>query len=237
MAIILCIETATSVCSVALAKDNTLIAFRESYEKNAHASLVSVFIDEIIREAGINFKDLDAVAVSKGPGSYTGLRIGVSTAKGLCYALDIPLIAISTLRSMAAGMSKILTDQMDLVSPNSLVCPMIDARRMEVYSALYDLENREVRDIKAEIIEENSFEDYLSKHRICFFGDGAQKCNGILSEHINIRFDRRVLPSSIHMINLAFQRYKEKQFVDVAYFEPFYLKDFIAGKPRVKGLR
>lgn len=236
MAIVLCIETATSVCSVALAKDNTLIASRESNQKNVHASLVSVFIDETIREAGLNFKDLDAIAISKGPGSYTGLRIGVSTAKGLCYALDIPLIAISTPRSMAAGMNRFLNNSQDYVEPNALVCPMIDARRMEVYTALYDLTNTEIREIGADIIEKNSFGDYLQKSPIYFFGDGAEKCKEILSYQNNARFNEFVLPSAVHMIDLAFQRFNKTQFVDVAYFEPFYLKDFVAGKPRVKGL-
>ena len=237
MAIVICIETATSVCSVALAKDNTLIAARESNQKNSHASLVSVFINETIREAGLKFEDLDAVAVSKGPGSYTGLRIGVSTAKGLCYALDIPLIAISTPRSMATGMIRYLNNKLDHVEPGALICPMIDARRMEVYTALYDLANTEIREIGADIIEKNSFEDYLQKSPVYFFGDGAEKCKAILSHQSNARFNEFVLPSAVHMIDFAFQRFKKRQFVDVAYFEPFYLKDFIAGKPRVKGLK
>ena len=164
------------------------------------------------------------------------MRIGVSTAKGLCYALDIPLIAISTPRSMAAGMIRYLNNTQDYVESKALVCPMIDARRMEVYTALYDLANMEIREIGADIIEKNSFGDYLQKSPVYFFGDGAEKCKEILSYQNNAHFNEFVLPSAVHMIDLAFQRFKKKQFVDVAYFEPFYLKDFIAGKPRVKGL-
>jgi len=237
MAIILCIETATSVCSVAIARDHTLIASRESHKKNAHASLVSVFIDETIKEAGLKFEDIDAVAVSKGPGSYTGLRIGVSTAKGLCYALNIPMIAISTPRSMAAGMIEYLKKEQDNPDLSTLVCPMIDARRMEVYSAIYTMDNEEIRKIEADIIESVSFEEYLQKSPVYFFGDGAEKCKETLSHQPNAHFNEFVFPSALHMIDLAFERFHSKQFVDVAYFEPFYLKDFVAGKPRVKGLR
>jgi len=237
MAIILCIETATSVCSVAIAGDNTLIATRESDQKNVHASLVSVFIDEALREAGLKFEDLDAVAVSKGPGSYTGLRIGVSTAKGLCYALDIPLITISTPRSMATGMIAYLKNSNEQVDIATLVCPMIDARRMEVYSAIYNLDNEEIRKIRADIVDSDSFKEYLQISPVYFFGDGAEKCKETLSHQSNAHFNTTVFPSAVHMIDLAFERFRSKQFVDVAYFEPFYLKDFIAGKPRVKGLR
>jgi len=237
MAIILCIETATSVCSVAIARDNTLIASRESDQKNVHASFVSVFINEVIQEAALKFEDLDAVAVSKGPGSYTGLRIGVSTAKGLCYALDIPLIAISTPRSMATGMITYLKKNRDHVDIATLVCPMIDARRMEVYSAIYNLDNEEIRKIGADIVESDSFEKYLQMSPVFFFGDGAEKCKETLSHQSNAHFNTVVLPSAVHMIDLAYVRFHSKQFVDVAYFEPFYLKNFVAGKPRVKGLR
>ena len=177
---ILCIETATSVCSVALIRDQSVISIRESARKNAHAEYVSVFMDEVIQEAGLSFSDLDAVAVSKGPGSYTGLRIGVSSAKGLCYSQDIPLIAISTPRSMAAGMIGRLIEQGDPISGNALCCPMIDARRMEVYDALYEVggirdlrgiggirdigDIREIRKIRAEVIYGDSFKNYLGDH-------------------------------------------------------------------------
>lgn len=232
---ILNIETATSICSVALTKNNELLSRRESDDKNSHSSKLTLFIDEVVKEVDINYTDLDAIAVSKGPGSYTGLRIGVSTAKGLCYALDKPLISVATLQAMALGMTKKFVTE-NLYEKPVLFCPMIDARRMEVYSALYDSNNKEVREIRAEIIDKNSFSEFLQKNKIIFFGDGASKCKQVLAHQGNAVFIDNFSPSASFMTEIANLKFKEKVFEDVAYFEPFYLKDFIAGKPKVKGL-
>ncbi len=229
---ILCIETATTICSVALASDRGILAEKKSSEKNAHSAIVTLFTDDIIKEAGLEYTDIDAVAVSKGPGSYTGLRIGVSTAKGLCFALDVPLISVNTLQSMAKGMSDNLKDE----NSSTLFCPMIDARRMEVYSAIFDNTTREVRETKAEIIEPNSFAEYLRNHKMIFFGDGASKCRDILT-HPNTVFYDGINPSAANMAEIVEEKFNNNQFEDVAYFEPFYLKEFIAGIPKVKGLK
>ena len=234
MANILCIETATTACSVTLNRDGDILSVKETAEKNAHSAKLTLFIDEILKDNNLVFSDLDAVAVSKGPGSYTGLRIGVSTAKGLCYALDIPLIAINTLQSLAWGVVKKHTDGKS--GPGTLFCPMIDARRMEVYAAVYNSNLKEVRETRADIIETGSFSDYLDKSRVFFFGDGAGKCKGTII-HPNAVFEDGIFPSAANMSILAHQKFQQKQFEDVAYFEPFYLKDFIAGIPRVKGLK
>lgn len=232
---ILNIETATSICSVALTKNNELLSRRESDDRNSHSSKLTLFIDEVIKEVDINYTDLDAIAVSKGPGSYTGLRIGVSTAKGLCYALDKPLISVGTLQAMALGMAeKFITEK--LFEKSVLFCPMIDARRMEVYSALYDSNNKEVREIRAEIIDKNSFSEFLQNNKIIFFGDGASKCKQVLTHRENAIFIDNFFPSASFMTEIADLKFKNKDFEDVAYFEPFYLKDFIPGKPKVKGL-
>ncbi|MCD4731841.1 MAG: tRNA (adenosine(37)-N6)-threonylcarbamoyltransferase complex dimerization subunit type 1 TsaB [Bacteroidales bacterium] len=233
MTLILSIETATPVCSVALAKDHEVLAIKESAKKNSHSEIVTVFIDELMKENQISFKDLDVVAVSKGPGSYTGLRIGVSTAKGLCYALDIPLIAVNTLQSLSIGASK--DYQFDEGLP-VLFCPMIDARRMEVYCALFDKNNREVRKTKAEIIEPDSFQTYLESNKVIFFGDGANKCKEVI-QNPNAVFLENVFPTAKNMAGIALDKFKNQVFEDVAYFEPFYLKDFIAGVSKVKGLK
>jgi tRNA threonylcarbamoyladenosine biosynthesis protein TsaB len=229
---ILCIETATTICSVALTSNGTIPAEKKSAEKNAHSAIVTLFIEDILKKAGLEYTDIDAVAVSKGPGSYTGLRIGVSTAKGLCYALDIPLISVNTLHSMSKGMADILSEE----DSSTLLCPMIDARRMEVYSAVYDINGKEIRETKAEIIEPDSFSEYLKNHKVVFFGDGAAKCRDIIT-HPNAVFYDDVNPAAKNMAAIATEKFKDKQFEDVAYFEPCYLKEFIAGIPRVKGLR
>jgi len=235
MSLILCIETATPVCSVALSKNGEILSLKETAKKNSHSEVVTLFIDGLLRENKIQYTDLNAVAVSKGPGSYTGLRIGVSTAKGLCYALDIPLIAINTLRSMAYGMAEIYLKERK-TSENILFCPMIDARRMEVYSAIYDENNNEVRETKAEIIEKNSFSEYLEQNQMIFFGNGAAKCKDVIT-HPNSVFYENIHPSATNMVLITEQKFQKQQFEDVAYFEPFYLKDFIAGVPKVKGLK
>lgn len=234
MALILNIETATQVCSVSLSVDGETTEIKESHTKNSHAEQLTIFAQQIISDGGYQFKDLDAIAVSKGPGSYTGLRIGVSTAKGLCYSLDKPLISVSTLEAMAAGMISRI-DKKDLA--NTLFCPMIDAKRMEVYCALFTNDTSMVREIKAEIIDENSFSKELKNNTIVFGGDGAPKCKEVLSHSNKTVFLDDFFPSSRFMSQIAEQKFIDGNFEDVAYFEPFYLKDFIAGIPRVKGLR
>lgn len=223
MALILQIETATASCSVALARDGKTLAWRELNERNAHASSVTPFIDQVMKEAGLPLSALHAVAVSKGPGSYTGLRIGVSTAKGLCYALDIPLIAINTLTAMANSVRE--------KQPGMFYCPMIDARRMEVYTAIYDEQLREVSPVEAKIIDAGSFADILTANKVLFLGDGAAKCEEVLSGQVNAVFLRGFVNSASHMNVLALEKFEAGAFEDVVYFEPYYLKDFIAGKP------
>ena len=194
MALLLCLETATKSCSVALARDGVLLHFKEEVsEKYSHSEQLTLFIESLLQEQRIELSDLDAIAVSKGPGSYTGLRIGVSTAKGLCYALDKPLIGVSTLEAMASGMEKKI--------PNKLYCPMIDARRMEVYMAFFQA-GKQLTDIKAHIVETNSFSKMLAKKKVLFFGDGAEKCQGLIS-HVNATFITDVYPSAKDMVALA----------------------------------
>ncbi len=233
MAKLLFLETATQVCSVALADGDQLLTLKESETANSHSSLLTTFIDEVISEAGMELNDLDAIVVSKGPGSYTGLRIGVSSAKGLCYSLEKPLIAVNTLQSLAAGMKNKMKPEAD----NVLFCPMIDARRMEVYTAFYDAEDKEIQKTSAQIIDENSFADLLKTHQIYFGGDGAEKCKSSLSQNENATFIDDFRISAKDMIEIATTKFEQKQFEDVAYFEPYYLKDFIAGLPKVKGLK
>lgn len=216
MSYILNIETATKNCSVALAKDGKTLLCKEIAEEGySHAERLHVFIEEIINEAGIQLKDLAAVAVSQGPGSYTGLRIGVSTAKGLCYALNIPLIAVDTLQALASK-AKIA---------EGMIVPMIDARRMEVYSAVFSSGLEKKREILAEIIDENSFEDFTEN--LYFVGDCNEKCKTVLTKDNFIFLDEIKYPSANEMSALSFDKYKKSDTVDVAYFEPYYLKDFL----------
>jgi tRNA threonylcarbamoyladenosine biosynthesis protein TsaB len=225
---ILHIETATSVCSICLSINGKLISIREENIEKIHASAITIFIDEVTKESDIEFSELNAIAVSKGPGSYTGLRIGVSTAKGLCFALNKPLIGISTLQAMAIGFSK----NFSLSKGDIFICPLLDARRMEVYSAFYNHEGNIIRDIKADIIDENSYHEYLQKQKVYFIGNGVAKCKSLLSKYKNAFFDENFLPSSQYMISLAEKAYAENQFKDVAYFEPYYLKDFVTTSPQ-----
>lgn len=236
MPVILHIETATQVCSIALAEEGKVISARESEEQNRHAANVTLFIKQVMTEAGLGFDRLHAVAVSQGPGSYTGLRIGVSTAKGLCYALGIPLLAVGSLQSMAAGMIRQLSGVPGGLPDNLLLCPMIDARRMEVYRAVYDQELDVVDPVKAEIITADSFGFIPAEKPVWFFGDGAGKCEAILKQRLAARFDPEFKPSAVFMTGLALELYRQGKFADAAYFEPYYLKDFIPGIPRVKGL-
>jgi len=226
MSLILQIETATTVCSVALAKEGSVLCRREVEQRNVHAEKITLFIEEVLNEAARSYEDLDAIAVSCGPGSYTGLRIGVSAAKGLCFALDKPLIAIETLAAMADG----LVEQHSFESTDHLLCPMIDARRMEVFTAMFDAMGNKLKPTAAEIIDENSFADVLEARKVIFFGDGAEKCSNALGIHLNATIVTDFTNSASHLSKRALKMYQEKQFEDVAYFEPYYLKDFIAGK-------
>ncbi len=245
MALILCLETATAVCSVALFRDEILLGMKESSIRNVHSSMLTVFIEAITKESETSLTELDSIAISMGPGSFTGLRIGVATAKGLCYALDKPLIAVPTLQSMAVGMNYKLQMTNDglagpmknaTISSPTLFCPMIDARRMEVYCAIYDDQGRQVEDVRAEIIDEASFGDLLEQNRIVFGGEGAEKCKEHLKSHPNAMFLDDFTTSAQYMNSLAEAKFKNQDFENLAYFEPFYLKDYVAGKPRVKGL-
>jgi tRNA threonylcarbamoyladenosine biosynthesis protein TsaB len=218
--IILHIETSTNICSIAISENGQCVFTKSDSEGMNHAALLSVFIAEAMEFLKSASKKLDAIAVSSGPGSYTGLRIGVSTAKGLCYGLDIPLIAVSTLEVLTAN--ALLTAE---IGTNTLFCPMIDARRMEVYAAFYNQEGILQREISADVIDENSYSEILENHSVYFFGNGAEKCKTTLT-HPNARFIDGMYPLAQNMIVLAEKAYAEKKFVDVAYFEPFYLKEF-----------
>jgi tRNA threonylcarbamoyladenosine biosynthesis protein TsaB len=227
MAKILQIETATQTCSVALAIAGETIGLKEETAKNIHAGSLTLFIEEVMQQAGLQYQDLDAVAVSKGPGSYTGLRIGISTVKGLCFALDKPFIAIDTLKMMANGF--LLENQ----GYSGLICPMIDARRMEVFAALFDENLEMVAPVTAKIIDADSYTTDLTAHQITFIGDGASKCSEVLL-HPNANFSAENFNSAAHLSKLALAAYEQQEFEDVAYFEPYYLKDFVFTAPKKK---
>jgi len=227
---IICLETSTPVCSVALCDSSGTVALKESSEDKSHASALTVFIEELLSGAGIRATDLEAVAVSKGPGSYTGLRIGVSTAKGIAYAASIPLIGVETTLSMFHG----ITDNLKIkygLDNDSLLVPMLDARRMEVYYSIMTSGGQVVREISAEIIDKGSFGDLPDSVRILIFGDGASKCRQLLKRD-NILFADEFRISASHMYKPAFKSLRERHFEDIAYFEPFYLKDFITSRPK-----
>jgi len=236
MALILNLETATTVCSVSLAKDGVLLALKELNGDYSHAENLTVFIEDVLQQAKMNISEIDAVAVSKGPGSYTGLRIGVSTAKGLCYSLDKPLIAVDTLKylSLAVSSGNFNSSRSASEELPTLFCPMLDARRMEVYCAIYNAEGIAVNGISAEIIDEHSFSDILNANQLVFFGDGSAKCKEVLSTNKNAFFIDDIVPSAKDMIGLSEYAFNKNQFEDVAYFEPFYLKDFVAGKKKAE---
>jgi tRNA threonylcarbamoyladenosine biosynthesis protein TsaB len=227
---ILCLETATTVCSVALCDRTGIISVRESYEDKSHASKLTLFIDELLKEANVLPAELQAVAVSKGPGSYTGLRIGVSVAKGLCYGASVPLIGIETARSMFNGIISSADEKFD-TDNTSLFCPMIDARRMEVYYSIFSADGTIIKDISAEIINEKSFAEIPESVRIVFFGDGAEKCQNVTG-HKNSVFDLDFVVSATSMYKIVFEEFEAGHFENVAYFEPFYLKDFITTAQR-----
>ena len=225
MALILCIETGTDICSVGIARDGELTSLRESDQGRDHAKHLGLFVDELLRETGIAPDELDAVAVGMGPGSYTGLRIGVSFAKGLCYGLNIPLIAVGSLDALAqvaiedyeAGILDV--DNWD----DALLCPMVDARRMEVYTRLYNAKGEPLSEVSAEIIDENSFAEQRAERQMVIFGNGAAKCCKVLPDATYIN----ITPSARGLARLAQQRLDNGQTEDIAYFEPFYLKDFV----------
>jgi len=222
---ILNLETATTNCSVSIAVNGVLIALVEENTPNySHSEQLHVFIEEALKKASFSFSDLDAIAVSKGPGSYTGLRIGVSAAKGLCFALDLPLIAIPTLESLACQVS---------AGAKDVIVPVLDARRMEVYSAVYDHNYKEIRNTQAQLIDEGSFSEYQNAATIFLVGNGAEKCKDVLSNP-NFSFETSNVPSAKEMALLSFKKYKAKDIEDVAYFEPYYLKDFVLQQKKKK---
>jgi tRNA threonylcarbamoyladenosine biosynthesis protein TsaB len=231
MARILLLDTATEVCSAALSEMGEIVAVKEKADGFRHSELLTVFIDGLLSETGWSIDQLEAVCVSSGPGSYTGLRIGISVAKGLCYGLNIPLIAISSLHSMAEHVAQHLTSYCESVNDDVWLCPMLDARRMEVYSALYDRHGLAVTPIKAEIIDESSYSEELDSRTICFFGNGALKCKTTIN-HPNARFLDNIHASARFMSKIGYDSYMNKHFENIAYFEPFYLKDFIATVPK-----
>lgn len=223
MSYILNIETATTNCSVSLSKEGEILVLKEDYSAQySHAESLHLFIDEVFKQANLKPENIAAIAVSKGPGSYTGLRIGVSAAKGLCFSLDKPLISVDTLEA--------LSHQVQISS--GCIVPMLDARRMEVYAAVYDSTYKQMRAIQAEILEENSFKTFLEQGKVYFIGNGVEKTKQII-QHPNAVFIENKLPSAREMGILAFNKYKNNDFENVAYFEPFYLKDFIGVKSKI----
>lgn len=222
MAVILNLETATTNCSVSIARDGNILSLvEEDHERFVHSEQLHNFIQISLTEAEMSPADIDAVAVSKGPGSYTGLRIGVSTAKGLCYALDIPLISIGTLMSIARSVTV----------EDGYIIPLLDARRMEVYAAVFDYTGKQLKDAWAEVVDENSFSEFGGEKPVCLVGNGAAKCMNVLSG-TNITYMPDVLPSAKTMSAISYEMFQKGQFENTAYFEPFYLKDFIATKSK-----
>lgn len=234
MALILNIETSTEVCSVALAENGNLLHKKESVEGLNHSRVLTVFIEELFAENNILINSIDAVAVSKGPGSYTGLRIGVSVAKGLCYGLNVPLISVNSIEILGIFAAQNLAKYYPESDPAQvLFCPMIDARRMEVYTALYDFRGEEIRPVSAEIIDGHYLSEFLETHTILFFGNGAQKCKSLI-KHKNAYFEGPMKTSAQFMQAIAEEKFNKKDFENVAYFEPFYLKNFVATIPKNK---
>lgn len=228
MAIILSIETSTPISSIAIHDSGNLVSSQSVHKNKSHSEYLIPSIKYLCETSGIDIKDIGAVAISKGPGSYTGLRIGTSSAKGLCYGLDIKLIAVNTLEAMAYGMQKYFTEEV-------MLCPMLDARRMEVYCLVMKHDLSVVEDTQAKIIDQDAFADLLEKNKLAFFGSGADKCKSIIRSP-NAIFIEDIQPSAIQIGKLAWDKYVNNQFEELAYFEPFYLKDFIAKKPSRKNL-
>ena len=225
--LILSLETSTRVCSVALHRDGEALACYELFTEKSHSGMLTTLVQQAVEHAGFRLTDLDAVAVAKGPGSYTGLRIGVSTAKGLCFALDKPLLAVNTLKAMALQLA-------DFVPADALLCPQLDARRMEVYCAVFDRSLTVIDATQAKIVDETAFAEQLAEHPVYFFGDGAAKCQPLLASHENARFPATpVHPSARTVGLLATQAYAAGAFENVVTFEPFYLKEFVGTKKAV----
>ena len=223
MSLILSLETSAKVCSVAIHHEDKLVAMLEVHIEQSHASKLAVSIDEVRKLAGIQLNQLSAVAISSGPGSYTGLRIGTSTAKGLCFSLGIPLIAVGSLELLAYQMSK-------RNSQEAYLCPMIDARRMEVYCAVTDSSLNIIQPTEAKVIDELSFRSFLDQGTVLFFGDGSDKCREKII-HPNARFVSGVYPAALHLGSMAFEKFKQGVFEDISTFEPHYLKEFMIKKP------
>lgn len=230
---ILYIETATDVCSVALSRGAEVIGLKEEAGGNNHAKHLLPFVDEVLKQGGCTVSDLNGVAVSVGPGSYTGLRIGVSTAKGIAYTAGIPVMAVGTLESIAQGARESWTDAS--AEPLQIV-PMLDARRMEVFTTRYSFDMQSLEEVSAKIVDENTFAELLSEHKVLFCGNGMPKCREILSANPNAFF-AEVSVSAKNMLPAALRKWQNSDFENVAYFEPFYLKEYVAAKPVVKGLR
>ena len=230
---ILYIETATDVCSVALSRGAEVIGLKEEAGGNNHAKHLLPFVDEVLKQGGCTVSDLNGVAVSVGPGSYTGLRIGVSTAKGIAYTAGIPVMAVGTLESIAQGARESWTDAS--AEPLQIV-PMLDARRMEVFTTRYSFDMQSLEEVSAKIVDENTFAELLSEHKMLFCGNGMPKCREILSANSNAFFTE-VPVSAKNMLPAALRKWQNSDFENVAYFEPFYLKEYVAAKPVVKGLR
>lgn len=227
--LILHIETSTQVCSVALSNGTECIFSKFTNEEGMnHAKLLNGFIAEAMNVLNNDFHSLNAVAVSSGPGSYTGLRIGVSTAKGLCYGLNIPLISVGTLDIMAVAALNSINEK------DALLCPMLDARRMEVYAAIYNTDLEVVRPVAADIVDNSTYKEILDQNSVYFFGNGMNKCKPLLQQHAHVYFIDDVFPLAENMVPLALKAYQQKQFVDTAYFEPFYLKEFQTTTTRKK---
>jgi len=231
MACILHIETSTDVCSVALSEDGAVLFSKEDFDGPQHAVTLGVFIDEVLSMADSHAKPIDAVAISCGPGSYTGLRIGASMAKGICYGRDLPLIALPTLKVMSVPVLL-----MDELPEDALLCPMIDARRMEVYAAIYDRALRPVRPTAADVVDEATYREFLDRHPVYFFGNGSDKCKAKI-QHPNAHFIPGIRPLAKMMCPLAEKAVALEDYKDVAYFEPFYLKEFVATVAKSKVLQ
>lgn len=224
MSLILHIETSTTVCSVCLAKEGKLLALKEINNGYAHAENLNKLIEEVYQGVSYQVSETVAVAVSKGPGSYTGLRIGVSTAKGLAYGLSIPVIALDSMNS--------LLSHPEVSTLDAVKVPMLDAKRMEVYNGVYNQQGEQIRPIQAEVITETSFSEYWGNGVVVLFGPGADKCEALFEQNNHVNVIKEIFPSSSSMVVPAYLAFCEKDFVDTAYFEPYYLKDFIAGKPK-----
>jgi len=225
--LILSLETSTRVCSVALHQNGEALACYELFTEKSHSGMLTTLVRQVVEHAGFRLAALDAVAVAKGPGSYTGLRIGISTAKGLCFALDRPLLAVNTLEAMARQV-------VDFVPAEARLCPMLDARRMEVYCAVFDTKLTSIEPTRAKIVDETAFAEQLAEHPVYFFGDGAAKCQALLTRHENARFPATpVFPSARTMGLLATRAYEIGAFENVVAFEPFYLKEFVGTKKAV----